>query len=177
MAHGAKPTSSFFFVTSLGHWQEGLRIEGNEESYSLNSSAVATGLGAGYVFPFPSLSLVVQTQATFALTDVGFGPGNSTPVTFQGKNLSQLGNRFDVTLLSRLSQRVAVGCGVPIVTTFFLNPEIAPGYHLEKSPLVKLGFFVDLRIVRNNKLVFNPKIGFLNNLQNYFAIMDFQFHL
>jgi len=169
-------SSPFFVASSLGHWTERGNISNSIDNFKLNISNLGLGIGLGYAFSFPNISCMVQGQMIFEQSNIGFAPGKSQPgVELEGQNLSSLGFRTDFSFLRRLSEGVGVGLGFPVMKMFFLTGKLASGYEIKREHSLGWGIYANMRL-RKNAFVFSPKVGFLNELSHYFAVMDFQFH-
>lgn len=169
--------SRAFFSTTLLTWQHQAQINDGSTSLPYNATSLALGVGLGYVNNVGSFSLISQGQMLLGNADVGVLTGAipNIDVDFSGKGVGFLGGKIDFAFLLRASEGVAWGLGVPFISTFYFKRSLGNGIQLKNQYLVDWGLFMDFRLKRGSTF-FNPKIGFIRNLRQYFASMDFHWH-
>jgi len=173
-----KPAMSrFFLATSLGNWQHGAMVTDGTDSFSFSGTSLAMGLGIGYTASLGMFSLVTQGQALLGSSDLGFLTGiiPGVDASLSGRGLGFFGAKVDVSFLSHFGEGVAWGLGVPLMTTFYFKRNLGDGVTLKTQDFIQWGAFIDFRLKRG-WAVFNPKVGFIKNLRQYFVSMDCQWH-
>lgn len=173
--------SRSFLGTSLVHWQHAVVIDDGETQIPFNGSSVSAGLGLGHVFSAKPFSIVVQGQLLLGTSDVALAPdgalpGNLGDLTFLANGIGFMGLKADFSLLLLAKEGVAVGLGLPLISTFYFKRNLADGEAtLKPQDFIQWGFFLDFRLRRKGN-VFNPKLGFIRNSRQYFASIDYQWH-
>ena len=173
-----KPAMSrYFLATSLGNWQHGALITDGTESLLFNGTSLAAGLGVGYTASLGMFSLVTQGQALLGSSDLGFltGAVPGVDASLSGRGLGFFGAKVDISFLSYFGEGVAWGVGVPLITTWYFKRNLEEGITLKTQNFIQWGGFIDFRLKRG-WAVFNPKVGFIKNLRQYFVSMDYQWH-
>lgn len=169
--------SRYFLATSVGNWQHRSMITNGTEIVVFNGTSLAVGTGIGYTASPGIFSLVTQVQAVLGSADLGFPSGTNLGInnSLSGRGLGFFGAKVDISILSRAEDWVAWGLGVPLITTFYFKRDLGDGVTLKNQDLVQWGAFLDFRL-RRGWAVFNPKMGFIKNIRQYFVSMDFQWH-
>jgi hypothetical protein len=171
-----QPISRMFFATSFGHWQHGVKITDGTTDINLSGISLALGAGLGYSASLGPLVFISQGQVLWGSSDIGYPPGGAPfGTTLTGQSLGFFGAKLDFSLLAPLGEGVAVGFGLPLISTLYFKRNLATGITLKNQDLISWGAFLDFRL-RRNSTVFNPKMGFIRNLRQYFVSMDVQWH-
>jgi hypothetical protein len=172
--------SSFYVLSSLFSWQEGLSLsDPNQNSYNLLATTVGGAIGARWQKPLNRhFELSLGGNILFGKSEVAEQSGETrvSTIRYRTKDATVYGFKLVPSFYYTMNENSAIGISIPVIYRVGDWPTPSNDYQLTPLSSIAPAFELSTKWI-NHRFTFEPKLGFYRTFSSLYWTIELGFRI